>query len=409
MSRTAHSPRFDLLCFGEDWYKSSYTSTRQIVLRLAVGRRLLWVNPLPMRAPSLAGRDERRAALRKVQHKLRTHLRPLARPRPGVWVLSPLYLPIFMDARGDRLNGALLTAQVWLALRLLGFRRPLIWASSTYHALFAARRLGHRAFFYRFADKNSAFTDLPPERAVRARALYESYDRRLCAEADRIYCASQAIYEDLRARCGASTQLVYQPHGVDFAHFSAAAEGKLPLPEALRGLPHPIVGYFGSLTNHNDKGILRRLAERHPDWSLVLIGRVVGDYSELADLPNLHLTGAVPYTELPAWAQAFDVAIMNWLETEWIASSFPVKVQEYLALGLPVVSVRIREVAEQFGDLVRIAEGPEDFLRLVEEELKTDTPAKRAARRERVRDRDWSRIAAAVLADAEAIRRGKSA
>jgi len=122
VSRTPPSPRFDLLCFGEDWYKSSFTSTRQIVLRLAVGRRLLWVNPLPVRAPSLAGRDERRAALRKIQHKLRTHLRPLARPRPGLWVLSPLYLPIFMDARGDRLNGALLTAQVWLALRLLGFR-----------------------------------------------------------------------------------------------------------------------------------------------------------------------------------------------------------------------------------------------------------------------------------------------
>jgi glycosyltransferase involved in cell wall biosynthesis len=400
VSPTPPSPAFDILCFGEDWYKSSYTSTRQIVLRLAAGRRLLWVNPLPVRAPSLAGSAERRAFLRKVAHKLRTHLRLLSRPRPGIWVLSPVYLPLFFSACGDRLNGALLTCQVWLALRLLGFRRPLIWSSSTYHALFVARRLAHHRFFYRFADKNSAFTDLPPAQAERTRALYASYDRAICAEADRIYCASRAIYEDLRAKSGAPAKLVYQPHGVDFAHFHAAAGGGLPVPAALAALPHPVVGYFGSLTNHNDKRILRAIAERHPGWSLVLIGRVMGDYSALADLPNLHLTGAVPYAELPAWAQVFDVAIMNWTLTEWIASSFPVKAQEYLALGLPVVSVRIRELAEQFGDLVRIAEDEEDFVRLVEAELATDSPAKRAARIERVRGRDWSQLAAAVLADA---------
>ncbi len=402
MPPTASSAQFDILCFGEDWYKSSYTSTRQIALRLAIGRRLLWVNPLPMRAPSLAGADERRAFLRKVGHKLKTHLRLLSRPQPGVWVLSPLYLPLFFSARGDRANAALLTAQVWLALRLLGLRRPLIWSSSTYHALFVARRLAHHRFFYRFADKNSAFTDLPPERAERARALFESYDLAICAEADRVYCASRAVYEDLRARSGEAAKLVYQPHGVDFAHFHAAAEGKLPLPAALARLPHPVVGYFGSLTNHNNKRILRLIAERHPDWSLVLIGRVVGDYGELAGLANVHLTGAVPYAELPAWAQVFDIGIMNWNETEWIASSFPVKALEYLALGLPVVSVRIRELAEQFGDLLRIAEGEEDFVRLVEEELAADAPAKRAARVERVRGRDWSRLAAAILADAGA-------
>lgn len=402
MQAAKHSPEFDILCLGEDWYKASVTSTRQIVLRLAAGRRLLWVNPLPVRAPSLAGRSERKAFPRKVWHKLKTHLRLLRRERPGVWVYSPLYLPLFLDERGDRINAALLAAQLRLVMLLIGLRRPLIWSSSTYHALLVARRLKHHRFFYRFADKNSAFTDLPPERAAAVRGMYERYDRALVAEADRVFCASRAIFEDLSARLdeGLRAKVVYQPHGVDFAHFAGARDGGLPVPAPLRGLPHPVVGYFGSLTNHNNKRILRRILEAHPDWSVVMIGKVVGDYAELEAYPNFHLTGAVPYAELPAWAQVFDVGILNWIETEWIANSFPVKAQEYLALGLPVVSVRIKELERSFGDLVRIASGEEEFVARVEEELAADTPERRAARVERVRANDWSRIAAAVLAEA---------
>jgi glycosyltransferase involved in cell wall biosynthesis len=396
------SPDFDVVCFGEDWYKSSYLSTRQIALRLARGRRLLWINPLPVRLPSLENRSERRAFWRKVLHKLKTHLRFLRREGDAVWVFSPLYMPFFLSERGDRVNAALLGVQVRLACRLLRLKPPLVLAASTYQPVLAVRGMRRHRFVYRFADKNSAFTDLPPERSDALRRRYERYDRLICEEADRVYCASRAILEDLESRCGKREKIAYLPHGVDVAHFAAAREGSLPVPPALRDLPKPVVGYFGSLTNHNDKEILQMILERHPDWSVVLIGRVVGDYSGLGRYPNLLLTGAVPYAELPAWAQVFDVGIMNWIETEWIESSFPVKAQEYLAMGIPVVSVRIRELREAFGDVVRIAAGREDFVRLVEEELADDDAAKRAARIERVRDRDWDRVAARILADAGA-------
>lgn len=392
--------RFDVICFGEDWYKASYSSSRQISLRLAAGSKLLWVNPLPVRLPSLSGSGERRAFWRKLLQKIKTHLRILSRAKPGVWVLSPLYLPVFLDARADRVNGALLTAQVWLASRLLAVRNPLIFATATYYPLLVARRLKHRRFFYYYADKMRAFTDLPPVKAEKVRALYEYYDRSICAEADRIYCASKAIHEDLVSLAGESARIDYLPHGVDFDHFHAGATGSLPVPAAMRDLPHPVVGYFGSLTNHNNKEILRRILVRHPDWSVVLIGRAVGDYSSFAQFPHFHLTGAVPYGELPAWAQVFDIGLMNWIETEWIASSFPVKAQEYLALGLPVVSVRIAEIAEQFGDLIRIASDEEEFVRLVEEELASDSEEKRRERIERVRTRDWRNLAERIAADA---------
>jgi glycosyltransferase involved in cell wall biosynthesis len=394
--------QFDILCFGEDWYKASYSSSRQIALRLAAGRRLLWINPLPIRLPSLKGSRDRRAFLRKALHKLKTHLRLLSRRAPGVWVYSPVYLPSFMNEKGDRRNAALLTWQIRILLFCLGLKLPLFLATGTYQPLLVARRLRRFRFFWYYADKSSAFTDLPADRAASVRDLYERYDRAVFAEADRIYCASTAILEDLVSRMGDSGKIAYLPHGVDLAHWLPAGEGKLPVPAALEKLPHPVVGYFGSLTNHNNKAILQAILRRHPDWSVLLIGKVVGDYSELAAHPNFYLTGAVDYADLPAWAQVFDVGIMNWIETEWIASSFPVKAQEYLAMGLPVVSVRIRELQEHFGELIRIAGDDEEFVRFVEQEIAGDSDLKRRRRRESVRDRDWSKLAERILADAGA-------
>ncbi|MCP4546471.1 MAG: glycosyltransferase family 1 protein [bacterium] len=390
---------FDIICFAEDWYKTSHSSSMQIVGRLARGRRLLWVNPLPVRLPSLKGQSERSAFRRKVLHKLKTHLKLLRRDGPGVWIYSPLYLPLFMSRRGDRINALLLALQVGLVSLLLGLRRPLIWGSATYHPLLAARRLRHRHFIYYFADKTSAFTDLPEARREEVSRLYREYDEAICREADMVYCASLAIYDDLVGRIGASDRIAYLPHGVDFEHFSSAGGDKVELPSELRDLPHPVVGYFGSMTNHNNKSILKGILERHPDWSVVLIGKPVGDYGELAAFPNCYLPGPAAYGELPVWAGVFDIGIMNWIETEWIYSSFPIKAQEYLALGLPVVSVRIRELEENFSEFVRITGDEEEFIRLVEEELAGDSAEKRQLRRERVRACDWSLTAERILRD----------
>jgi len=392
---------FDIICFGPDWYKPSFTSSMQIMQHLSAGRRLLWVNPIPVRLPA-GGGGERRAFWRKVVQKLRTHLRLLHRVRPGFWIFSPLYLPAFLSDRGVRANAALLAVQVACLRRLLGMGRVLIWATGTYHPLFVARRLRPWRFFYHYADKNSAFTDLPAARASELRERYESYDRALLAAADRVYCASLAIHRDLTTRLGKDPKITYLPHGVDFEHFHGVRERDLPLPEVLRDLPHPVIGYFGTLTNRSDMRILRALTERHPDWSIVLIGRVVGDYSTFAEHPNICFTGAVPYADLPRYAQVFDLGIMHWIQTEWITNSFPVKAQEYLALGIPVVSIPIRQVEEEFGDLVSIASDPDRFVTLVEEELLADNATKRHQRAERVRERDWSRVADRIVADLEA-------
>ncbi|MDP6797010.1 MAG: glycosyltransferase [Candidatus Krumholzibacteria bacterium] len=392
---------FDILCFGEDWYKTGEYSTKQIVRRMAEGRKLLWVNPLPMPIHMASGAESGagKVILRKALHKIKTHLRWLSRSREGFWIHSPLYLPLSQNPRVYRFNIFLLRLQVALLCRLLGLVNPLVWASSTYHVLDVLDRIPHSRFCYRFSDKSSAFQKLPENGRAEIRTWYEDCDRRVLERADRVFCASRSIYEDLIERFGEKENLRYLPHGVDFDHFS----GERPLPDSLRNLSHPLIGYYGALTSAQDFELLRHILESHPEWTLLMFGNVVGDFSSLEKYPNFLLPGPIPYADLPDHAQVFDVAIMTWKLNEWIENSFPVKTQEYLALGLPVVSVRIREIEREFSEVIAIADSKEDFVELIEKELKEDSPKKRQTRIDRVRNRDWKEVAGGILKELEEV------
>ena len=102
-------------------------------------------------------------------------------------------------------------------------------------------------------------------------------------------------------------------------------------------------------------------------------------------LPNVHLLGRRPYSELPAYCKGFDVALIPFRINELTLNANPLKVREYLAAGLPVVSTPIPEV-EVLG-LCRVASDPESFLREVEEALLD--PGPRVERSESIRHESW--------------------
>ena len=98
-------------------------------------------------------------------------------------------------------------------------------------------------------------------------------------------------------------------HGVDFPHFSAELEPP-DIMKQIKALGRPIAGYFGSLSDANDKEVFLSLAQH--GFSIVIIGKVLGDYSALQALENIHMLGPIPYSLLPRYAQAFDIGLLNW-------------------------------------------------------------------------------------------------
>ena len=112
----------------------------------------------------------------------------------------------------------------------------------------------------------------------------------------------------------------------------------------MKNLPGPIIGFWGLVADWIDLRLIRHVADAFSGGSVVLVGSSTTDMSALSGARNVHVLGRKPYADLPRYAKAFDVALMPFKVNELTLAANPLKVREYLAAGLPVVSTAIPEV-----------------------------------------------------------------
>jgi len=134
-------------------------------------------------------------------------------------------------------------------------------------------------------------------------------------------------------------------------------------------IPAPRVGYFGLLRDHSvDFALINELAKALPEVSVVLVGRSQANLSVLEKLPNVYLMGVQPHERIPEFGRGFDVALLPLLNNEFARYQTPIKLKEYLALGLPIVSTGLLTV-EDYSDHIRIARSSSEFVAMVRQTL----------------------------------------
>jgi GT2 family glycosyltransferase/glycosyltransferase involved in cell wall biosynthesis len=177
---------------------------------------------------------------------------------------------------------------------------------------------------------------------------------KLTASADLMLVSSMVLYQELSAR---NPNTVLVRNAADFDHFHGQADAGV-----LRGIPKPIIGYYGAISSWFDVEWIEEAARRRPDWSFVLIGHTFGaDLGELVRLPNVHLLGEQRYESLPGYLAAFDVCCIPFRLNDLTRATDPVKFYEYLCAGKPIVSARLPELAE-YADCVYFASDPDEFV-----------------------------------------------
>jgi len=248
-------------------------------------------------------------------------------------VLTPLAIPFYGSELVRAANGALLKAQIQYAMQQLRFENVISWSFLPSSAPVSGT-LGESLVVYHCVDEFSAFSDAP---AQEIREL----ERRLLLKSDVVICSSEKLRAD-KARVNPNAYLVQ--HGVDLEHFAKAFDPRTSVPPELQGAPGPIIGFWGLIADWVDLQLIRHVADSFSGGSVVLLGTSTTDMSPLSGARNVHFLGRKPYADLPRYAKAFDVALMPFKVNELTLASNPLKVREYLAAGLPVVSTAIPEV-----------------------------------------------------------------
>ena len=369
-----------IVYFGNDWHAENRTSSHHLATRLAQRMPLLYVDSPGMRAPSASGRD-----LGKAVRKLAAMLRRPVQVSERMWQCTVPQLPFRRIPGVEAFNRSFSGWAVRRALRHAGITRRISWFLVP-HPGFLAGTLDEELCVYYCIDDYAAHPGVDP-------ALIGQRDLQLSVHADLLFVAPPALLEGKRALNPAT---VFAPHGVDVALFARAAESGTQVPVMARELHGPVIGYFGSLHEWIDLELIVWLATQRPTWNFLLVGHAATDVSALRAMPNVHLAGTQPYASLPAWAKAFDVAIIPYRLNRQVANANPLKLREYLATGKPVVSVRNAEI-EKFSQWVRIVDGREEFLAALDHSLLPEPADAAAQRMASVANQTWDHRVDRVL------------
>jgi uncharacterized SAM-binding protein YcdF (DUF218 family) len=187
--------------------------------------------------------------------------------------------------------------------------------------------------------------------------------------ADLVFVTAQRLY-DKAARHSEHVHVF--PAGVDFGKFDEIRQNSAATPSDVESLRRPIVGYVGALHLWVDQPLLAAAADAMPEATFVLVGPPQVDVTQLAARSNIVMLGGRAHDQIPAYLKSFDVALVPYLRSEFTESVYPVKLNEYLAMGLPVVATdlpEIRRFNERHDGVLRVAGNAEGFVAAIRGEL----------------------------------------
>jgi glycosyltransferase involved in cell wall biosynthesis len=220
----------------------------------------------------------------------------------------------------------------------------------------------------------------------------DANEARLISRVDQVFVHSPALLEK-KGGLNAHTTLV--PNGVDYRAFATSCR----VPPDLECVPRPRIGYVGRIKEQLDLVLLDRLAQRHPEWSFVLVGPEdgLGDrvraLQQLSRRPNVYRLGGKSVSALPAYTQHLDVCLLCYEINGYTKFIYPLKLHEYLASGRPVVGSPIRSL-QDFAGTIRLARTTDEWSEAIRDSLSpaASSDDRVEARRRVARRHDWDRL-----------------
>lgn len=381
-----------IVCVGFPKWEGDYMkSTVQLITELARQNEVIYVDyPFTLKdlisgikpsgkvpVPNILG-IRPRLATKMLANGASMHLLRLPPFIPANWLGS--------DGFYDRLlhwNARRALPCIRKAIRSLGPARPVVinaFNPALGNAL--AGRLDEKLLVYYCYDEISAAGWIGKHGARHEAEFMQRADLTVVSSAPLL-----AAKEMAAKRCG----LVKNGVSLDLFKQAGRQPGVMDMPAAGSGA---VIGYLGSVDERLDYNLLEYLATAMPQHQFAFVGRIISKtgIGRLERLPNVTFLGPRPPSRLASYVSAFQVGIIPFVKNPLTAGIYPLKANEYLAMGKAVVSTGFSDLSDLEG-AVHTAETYEGFRLAIEEALDSDTEGMQSARRAIAQANSWEKRA----------------
>jgi teichuronic acid biosynthesis glycosyltransferase TuaH len=369
----------------QPWYYEIGSNCKNIALEFSKYNRVMYVNiPITRKTYFSA---QKNPGIQEHCRIIREKTQNIRQIGPNIWEYYPTTLiesigglpftPLFRLI--NRLNNRRFARDIKKAIKILHFKDFILFNDNDIYNGFNLKKLTEPSLtIYYMRDFLQGYPFWKKHASILEPAII--------GEAD-LVATNSTFYADYASQFNKNTLYIGQGCKIDLFDSTVA----YPIPEEMKNLSGPIIGYTGALDSERlSIDIIELIASNRPDWNIVLVGPEDENFlnSKLHMFSNIYFLGRKPLADLPAYIGAFDVCINPQLINIITRGNYPLKIDEYLAMGKPVVATRT-DTMKLFEEFTFLADQPEEYIELIERALMELDPELAFKRSSFARSHTW--------------------
>ncbi len=358
-----NKPKRNFVIVGlQAWYTDIGSNCKSIAMELAKNHNVLYIN-MPLDRKTILNRHND-VNIQKHYDIIKNNKEDLYEVMPNLWnyyphkVLESInwvpFTPIFSLL--NRINGKRLAWDIENAVKKMGFQDYILFNDNDIFRSYYLKDFLNPQLYIYYSRDNLLGVDYWKKHG-------NTLEPKHIAKAD-IGMANSVYLTNYLKKYNSGSY--YMGQGCNISLFDASKQYELP--DDMKNIKGPIVGYVGAINSLRiDPEILVAIAKAKPEWSVVLVGPEDDFFSthSLHEISNVYFLGKKPLDVLASYINAFDVCINPQLLNEITIGNYPLKVDEYLAMGKPVVATKT-EAMQTFNGYAYMATKPEEYITLIE-------------------------------------------
>lgn len=375
----------DIVIVGlQPWYFPTGCNCKNIAQELSLYNRVLYVN-FPLKKKSFSAKkpdskiEEHISIIKNKQSRIKEITSELWEFYPDTLIESVNWIPsTFAFKQVNYINNRRFAKNIKEAIQELNFKDIILFNDNDiYNGFNLKELLSPSLYIYYLRDFLQGYPYWKKHATILEPLLIKKAD---------LVVANSIFLSEYSATINKHSYYIGQ--GCSLIHFDHKVAHNTPEDVPKNAIT---IGYIGALDGDRlDKRIVEYIATSNPNWHVVLVGPEYHNFEDkvLHNLPNIHFLGSKPFSELASYIKSFDICINPQLKNDITKGNYPLKIDEYLAMGKPTIASRT-ETMKLFEDYVYLADEPSDYPNLIKKALEENSAIKETERINFAKSHTW--------------------